>query len=187
MDDPVLLLTLLAGLLGAPADMKKPINTKDSLDKPASQETDIKSVVCLSALKILSRSEFRGLDGLWASCLLQMFGLFTDTLNGDVFLSLGFHHCGTLVFRVQEVETDLWAVCPGQLSISQARDTVKIMHPAHVAKPDAFDEEYKGVPYKICTCKRFILLCTSFGVHTYTFVSYQKVIPIWSKGCSSVS
>ena len=85
-----------------------------------------------------------------------MFGLFTDTLNGDVFLSLGFHHCGTLVFRVQEVETDLWAVCPGQLSISQARDTVKIMHLAHVAKPDAFDEEYKGVPYKICTCKRFI-------------------------------
>ena len=89
MDDPVLLLTLLAGLLGAPADMKKPINTKDSLDKPASQETDIKSVVCLSALKILSRSEFRGLDGLWASCLLQMFGLFTDTLNGDVFFVPG--------------------------------------------------------------------------------------------------
>ena len=175
MDDPVLLLTLLAGLLGAPADMKKPINTKDSLDKPASQETDIKSVVCLSALKILSRSEFRGLDGLWASCLLQMFGLFTDTLNGDVFLSLGFHHCGTLVFRVQEVETDLWAVCPGQLSISQARDTVKIMHTRAC--------HTKSVPAR----DLFILLCTSCGVHTYTFVSYQKVIPIWSKGCSSVS
>ena len=137
-----------AGLLDAPVDTEKQKNKESQvLDKPASQESDLKSLVCLSALKTLSVRNWNSIGGCWASCLLQMFGLFTDVLSGQTYISLGFQHAGALVFEVEKIEEELWAVCSSAPSMLHARARVKLLHIFEIGSEL---DQFEGIPYKPC-------------------------------------
>ena len=137
------------GLLDAPVDTEKQKKNKDeSLDKPASQESDLKSLVCLSALKTLSGSNWNSIGGCWAGCLLQMFGLFTDVLSHQTFISLGFQHAGALAFEVEKIDEEHWAVCSSAPStLLHARPRVKLLHIFEVGSEL---DQFEGIPYKPC-------------------------------------
>ena len=127
-------------------------------DKPASQESDLKSITALLALKALNDANFQGLGECWQSCLLQMFGLFEDLLSGDVFISLGFQHAGVLAWRVDEVSTDLFALSVGSLCPAECQDRLHFLRLKTFNEPGALpdsdavvQEEYQGIPYETCS------------------------------------
>ena len=166
----LMFVVLLAGLLGTDADaicgkarktQAQKQEEQEVRDKPASQESDLKSITALLALKALEDTDFRGLGDCWQSCLLPMFGLFEDLLSGDVFISLGFQNSGVLAWRVNEVSTGLFALSTGNLCSEECQDRLQFLRLKTFSEPGALpdsdapiQEEYQGIPYQTCSLTR---------------------------------
>ena len=120
-------------------------------EKPASQEADLRSITCLLALRALRGVEFSGIGACWLGCLMQMMGLFEDLLSGDLFLSLGFQHAAVMVWKVEQVENDLFVLCSHVPSLAESREQLQFHRLRVLPEIDQeAQEEYQGIPYELC-------------------------------------
>lgn len=125
-------------------------------EKPASQESDLRSVAAFSALKARRHLNFTGVGGCWCSSLLSLFGLFQDKITGEVHLSLGFQCAGALMWRVNVVQDDdVFALNLDCLSEREASQRVSLQHEFHVfedgiSSPELPPECFEGIPWDIC-------------------------------------
>ena len=108
-------------------------------------------------LRAGARSRFASVSGFWVSRLLTESCIFLEKLSGHYYLSLGVHGNAGLFWQVEEYEIGgnmyFCLAFPGERGDGDdARSRLQFFCTQHVWGPAMAEnnEEYEGVPTKIC-------------------------------------
>ena len=145
------------------------LQSKPEPVKPASHESDCRSLAALLALRATRREQFGDISGCWVGQLLEQGKVYKEKTTGKFFISLGFNFKAGLGWYLEEVEEGYLSLAPLVVAGDSCGDRLFAFVTAHVHE----NESFRGVPIKVCPSAAFLHRCSTVRV---SFVCHRLAL-----------